>query len=215
MARRGLAATLPRHWLLVRGTARNSVCLTFDDGPDPVQTPRVLDALEELGIPATFFVVGERAERHPALIRRIVDEGHALGHHSFTHSVPHQTSASRLLAEVRQTRTLLHNLVGRNPTLFRPPHGKLTARKALGLWRERQTIVLWNVDPKDFACESAEELRTWFRHRPLVGGDIVLLHDNRPHAADALPELVRATRANGLTFTTPQAWLSPFRPGSR
>jgi peptidoglycan/xylan/chitin deacetylase (PgdA/CDA1 family) len=191
------------------------VCLTFDDGPHPVYTPRVLDALKAAVVPATFFVVGERAERHPDLIRRIVAEGHALGHHSFTHSAPPLTSAGQLLNELYRTQTVLTAAVAQRPKLFRPPHGKLTARKALGLWRQGQTVVLWNVDPKDFARGSADELRAWFRDHPLDGGDIVLLHDNQPHAAGALVELVTATRARGLTFTTPLSWLPASRAGTR
>lgn len=216
LARAGLAVALPRRWYLVRGPRRSaSVCLTFDDGPHPVHTPRILDALRSVGATATFFVVGERAERYPHLVRWIVAEGHALGHHSFTHSNPALTSAAQLLDEVRRTRAVLHGITGRAPVLFRPPNGKLTARKALGLWRAGQSVILWNVDPKDFSRGSADELRDWFRQRPLVGGDVVLLHDNQPHAAGAIPELVRATRARGLTFTTPLQWLPASRVESR
>jgi len=209
LARRAFAATLPQRWLLVQGgTRRDSACLTFDDGPHPEHTPRVLDALRKLGVPATFFVVGERAERHPELIRRIVAEGHTLGHHSFTHSDPERTTAAQLLAEVRRTRSVLEEAAGGPLKLFRPPHGKLTVRKALGLWRDGQTVVLWNVDPKDFARGSANELRAWFQQRPVAGGDIVLFHDNRPHAAAALPDIVHAARDRGLRFVTPLNWLS-------
>jgi peptidoglycan/xylan/chitin deacetylase (PgdA/CDA1 family) len=202
------AATLPRRRLLVRGArGENSACLTFDDGPHPEHTPRVLDVLKGAGVPATFFVVGREAERHPDLVRRIAAEGHALGHHSFTHGDPAATSAADLIAEVRQTRALVSGIVGQALTLFRPPHGKLTALKLWGLWRERQTVVLWNVDPKDFARQGPEELRAWLREHPLRGGDIVLMHDNKPHAADALGELIETTRRRGLTFTTPPCWL--------
>ena len=208
LVRGAMAAALPRRQFLVSGPRQsNSVCLTFDDGPDPEHTPRVLDALQAAGVPATVFVIGERAERHPDLIRRIVAEGHALGDHSFTHSDPRKTSARQLLGEVRRTRAVLTDLVGKAPTLFRPPHGKLTAGKFLGLWREGLTVVLWNVDPKDFSRGSDDELRGWFRDRPLRGGDVVLFHDDRPHAAGVLAELVRAGRDRGLTFTTPLAWL--------
>src|SRR5262249_22133542 len=93
------------------------------------------------------------------------------------------------------------------PRLFRPPHGKLTAGKLLRLWRGGQTVVLWNVDPKDFACRTGEELRAWFGRRPLQGGVVVLLHDDRPHAATALPGLIEATRKRGLRFTTPLPWV--------
>jgi peptidoglycan/xylan/chitin deacetylase (PgdA/CDA1 family) len=209
-----MAATLPRRLFLVRGPARsNSVCLTFDDGPHPEHTPRVLDVLKEQGVTATFFVIGERAERNGEVVRRIVDEGHALGHHSFTHSDPARTAARTLLDEVRKTRTTLAALAGVSPPLFRPPHGKLTTAKLWGLWRDGQTVVLWNVDPKDFSCRTEGELRAWFQARPLRGGDIVLMHDNHPHAAGVLAEVIGTARGAGLTFTTPLEWVR--RPAGR
>jgi peptidoglycan/xylan/chitin deacetylase (PgdA/CDA1 family) len=88
--------------------------------------------------------------------------------------------------------------------LFRPPHGKVTALKLWDLWRNGQMVVLWNVDPTDFRCGSEDELRLWFEARPPQGGDIVLLHDNVPHAAGVLPELIRSARSRGLTFATPE-----------
>jgi peptidoglycan/xylan/chitin deacetylase (PgdA/CDA1 family) len=75
------------------------------------------------------------------------------------------------------------------------------------LWLAGQTVVLWNVDPKDFSAPSPEALRTWFRARPLRGGDLVLLHDTRPHAAAVIPDLASAAAARGLTFATVSAWL--------
>jgi len=202
-----LARTLPRNWFLVAGPSwSNTICLTFDDGPHPEHTPRVLDALKEAGVVGTFFVIGERAEQYPDLVRRIVSEGHVLGHHSLTHSPPHETSSRQLLAEVQRTRDLLRELVGEAPILFRPPHGKLTARKFVRLWRAGLTIVLWNVDPRDYARQSEDELCDWFRANPLRAGDIVLFHDNQPHAAGVLGELVAMARERRLSFTTPLDW---------
>jgi peptidoglycan/xylan/chitin deacetylase (PgdA/CDA1 family) len=198
---------LPRRWYLANGPrASRAVCLTFDDGPHPDHTPRLLDVLKDVGVPATFFVVGERAKAHPDLIRRIVAEGHALGHHSYTHSKPAHTTTGQLLDEVRWTTDLLRNVVGHPSTLFRPPYGELTVRKALGLWRAGQQLVMWNVDPKDYLRHNPDELRTWFRHNPLRGGDVVLLHDNVPHALGVLSELVGTVRASGLGFVRLPDW---------
>jgi peptidoglycan/xylan/chitin deacetylase (PgdA/CDA1 family) len=207
-ARRWLAAALPRRRLLVSGPpGRAEVCLTFDDGPDPEHTPRVLDALRDHGARATFFVVGSRAERYPDLVRRAAAEGHAVGGHSYHHGTPEETSARQLAEEARRTSRLVGGLLGRPPTVFRPPHGKLTAAKLWALWRAGQTIVLWNVDPKDFLCRSPSELAERIAQCPPRAGDVVLLHDNRPHTAGALPSLIRDVRSAGLTFTTPDRWL--------
>jgi peptidoglycan/xylan/chitin deacetylase (PgdA/CDA1 family) len=214
LVRGGLAAVLPRRWFLVRGSPRSrSVCLTFDDGPHPEHTPRVLDVLKAERLRATFFVVGREAERHPEVVRRIVAEGHELGHHSYFHGAPSRTSPGQLMDEVRRTRDVLARVAGRSPTLFRPPHGKLTSGKLLRLWQGGLTVVLWNVDPKDCYCQGPEELRDWFQARPLRGGDVVLMHDNKPHGAAVLSELIRETRRRGLAFATPLDWLG--RPAAR
>lgn len=185
--RKLLVETAPRGLLISSlPPEKRAVALTFDDGPHPELTPRLLDVLAGHGAHATFFVIGREAERQPALIRRIAAEGHAVGHHSWTHSEPASTPARVLLAETRRTRALLEDLLGRPAPLFRPPHGKVTTAELLGAWWQRNTVVLWNRDPKDFQMQNAEELRAWFTEQPLAAGDVVLLHDTHPHAVGAL-----------------------------
>jgi len=213
---RALAAAAPRRRFLRGGPARsNSACLSFDDGPDPEQTPRLLDTLGEHGLAATFFVIGRRARRHPGIVRRIAAEGHAVGNHTFTHPDPARISTRRLLAEVCHTGGLLADLLGRETTLFRPPYGRVTAPQLVGLWRAGQAVVLWNEDPKDFASGSAEEVRAWFRARPPGAGSLVLLHDDRPHARLVVPDLAASARARGLEFTTVARWVEGAGPKPR
>jgi peptidoglycan/xylan/chitin deacetylase (PgdA/CDA1 family) len=181
--------------------------LTFDDGPHPEHTPALLDVLKKEEVGATFFLLGDRARRFPGLVRRIAAEGHLIGHHSYSHSEPRQTSARQLLDEVNRTQELLTTLVGGPSPWFRPPKGKLTAAKLLRLWRAGQTVVLWNVDPKDYSCRSPLEVRAWFNRRPLGGGDVVLLHDSLPYAAEMLTDLIHSTRHRGLSFITPERWI--------
>lgn len=207
LIRRGMVATLPRRLFLASGPASSrSISLTFDDGPDPTHTPEVLERLHALGARATFFVVGRNVESHPDLVRRIAREGHEIGHHSFTHGPPHLTSAKALADEARRTSTLLASITGKPPRLYRPPHGKLTPGKLLALWSQGQTIVLWNRDPKDFACGGSEPLRSWFRTAPFAGGDILLLHDVHAHVAPALDALAERIAQLGLRYTTPVEW---------
>jgi peptidoglycan/xylan/chitin deacetylase (PgdA/CDA1 family) len=197
-----LAAILPRRVLWVHGPARTkAIWLTFDDGPHPEYTPQVLNVLRDQRVTATFFVIGQLAERHPDLVRRMAAEGHAVGNHSYHHGAPSRTSARQLIQEVRRTNDLVASLVGEAPDLFRPPFGKVTIWKLLRLWWAGQTIVLWNVDPKDYACQCVEEVRRWFQNRPLRGGDVVLMHDNLPHAGMVLPELIESARGRGMVFT--------------
>lgn len=198
-------SALPSSWLMTRGPrGANEIALTFDDGPHPEHTPRLLDLLAAANARATFFVVGERAEQHPALIRRIAAEGHELGNHTWTHSEPSQTSAAQFLDEVAQTRRLIRDLTGHDCRLMRPPKGSMTIRKALCLWRQQQTIALWNVDPKDFAMTEHSAMSRWLSGYRPQSGDIVLLHDNHPHAAVAVEQLVKNP---ALRFVTLSDWL--------
>jgi peptidoglycan/xylan/chitin deacetylase (PgdA/CDA1 family) len=207
LVRRGLAATLPRRLFMTSGPPGSSaVALTFDDGPHPTHTPAVLDRLRELRVRATFFVVGDRAAARPELVARIAAEGHAIGHHSYTHGAPHETSALALIDEARRTAALLERVLGARPSLFRPPHGKLTPGKLLGLWGLGQTVVLWNRDPKDWACGAIDPIRRWFQTEPLAGGDILLLHDAHAHIAPALDAIVERAASLGLGFCTPTDW---------
>ncbi|TXT38504.1 MAG: polysaccharide deacetylase [Planctomycetota bacterium] len=189
------AAALPKSLLLTHGRVANDsgieIALTFDDGPHPEHTPRLLDVLAEAGVRGTFFVVGERAEQLPELVRRIADEGHELGNHTWTHSEPSQTSAARFLEEVARTRRLIQDL---------------TISKALGLWRQQQTITLWNIDPKDFAMTDESAMTHWLNGFRPQSGDVVLLHDNHSRAAVAVEQL--ATNSS-LRFVTLSDWLHP------
>jgi peptidoglycan-N-acetylglucosamine deacetylase len=208
--RRAAVGLLPRRVLVARGNpAAATVYLTFDDGPDPRHTPAVLDALARQGAVATFFVIGEKAQSHPDLVRRIVAEGHALGHHSFTHSEPTRTSASRLLSELRQTQELFGRAANRATRLFRPPHGRITASKLWRLWRAGFTTVLWNRDSKDYERDSVDDLAEWARARPLQAGDVLLMHDVNPRTPQVLGAIVESCRSRGLTAATVDRLVPP------
>jgi peptidoglycan-N-acetylglucosamine deacetylase len=154
-------------------------------------------------------VVGRLAEKHPHLVRRIAAEGHEVGNHSYLHAHLHHLTAREAVRGVLRTQRLLGELTGRTPTLYRPPRGKVSIRKVWGAWRLGLAVALWNVDPRDYACESTADLLAWFGGRPLRGGDIVLFHDRLPRAEAVLPELVRASCDRGLTFGPLTAFTLP------
>ena len=184
------------------------VALTFDDGPMPGQTDRVLDVLAALGVPATFFCVGRNAERHPALLRRIAAEGHAVGSHSLTHPHPRDLTPQQVREEYSAGRTAVEQALGAPAPLFRPPHGHLSLRTSGTLRRHRP--VLWSVDPEDWRASTGRE-RIEQVVSAAVDGDVVLLHDwieqpeapeclDRSPTVEALPAVVAAVRDRGLSF---------------
>jgi teichuronic acid biosynthesis glycosyltransferase TuaC len=208
IARTAMAALLPHRLFMVRGRrTTNCVSLTFDDGPHPEHTPRLLDTLKSNGVKATFFVVGRQAERYPDLVRRIAAEGHDVANHSFFHTDVRLMSAREAVQGILKTQQLLRQLVGDVPPLYRPPRGKLTLGKLLRLWWAGMKVVLWNVDPRDYSCKSNSEMADWFRSNPLQGGDILLLHDRLPFAGAVLPEVIAATRQRGLDFVPISHWM--------
>ena len=207
MIKGAMVRTVPARLFLTRLGARDRVSLTFDDGPHPEFTPQLLDTLAELDVRATFFVVGRAAAAYRDLVRRIAAEGHEVGHHSYTHSPPAQTSSIRRLDEARRTIELLSEVTGKVPHLYRPPLGKVRAAELIGLWAMRQSVVLWNSDPRDYGCGGPDEIASFFADNPLRGGEIVLLHEQHQHTARALPDLVRSVRELGLELATVGDWL--------
>lgn len=168
------------------------VYLTFDDGPDPRWTPRILDLLAQENVQATFFVVGRRALAQAALVRRIAAAGHALGNHTFSHRHPWMLAAASARREVRDGAAAIADLTGVAPKFFRPPHGRLHRCMLKEAERGGQKLMLWNRSAVDWGPlgQARGIARRLAATRP---GEIVLMHDggwgiNRPGAlVEALP----------------------------
>lgn len=204
-----LGLLLPSDRFLLNGPRQTrDIALTFDDGPDPEQTSKLLDLLKSLEIRGTFFVQGNRAEESPHMIERIVSEGHTLGHHSWSHSEPTETSAQQLVDEIERTQRLLEQITGIHTNLFRPPKGKISVEKFRELWRLKQTIVLWNRDPRDYAVQPGGTLDRWTSEYQPTAGDILLFHDIHPHCQRAISRLVEKEEfQRDWRFTTIGEWL--------
>lgn len=170
---------------------RRWVALTIDDGPHPEVTGRILDNLKPLGVPATFFVVGNRAQAEPDLVRRIQAEGHEVGNHTWTHR-PLTMGCCLPGRQLARTEELLGRLAPGSSRVFRPPFGFIGAGGGPALCRSGLTPIYWSVIPGDWDPIPPEEIR----RRVLAEvhpGAVIVLHGGRPwhRAADALPDLVR------------------------
>lgn len=173
------------------------ICLTFDDGPDPAHTPRILDVLAEYKIRASFFVLGAAAEQFPHLIERIINEGHTLGNHTHSHPHPWLVLPQRARAEVSQATECIRKIAGYAPRWFRPPHGRLRKAMLDQARLENMTTVLWNHSVIDWG-PLGTDAGIAQRLREVKAGDIVLLHDgarqhNRPElTARQLPRFIES-----------------------
>jgi peptidoglycan/xylan/chitin deacetylase (PgdA/CDA1 family) len=218
LAAAGLAAHGTWHrnsWVFGRPLSRLPgqdavVSLTFDDGPNPRATPRILDVLAREGVAATFFVLGRHAERWPELVRRMADEGHQLGNHGYWHRKLHRRTPGYVREDlVRGTDAIVLASGGHRPRHFRAPHGfrsPWVTPIARGLG---QRTIGWSLGVWDSARPGAAEIA----RRAIEGvrsGSILLLHDgdgydaegDRMQTAEALPLIIDGLRARGFRFAT-------------
>lgn len=178
----------PRRWLLWQGKVTDRhIAITFDDGPDPIYTPQILELLKAYGFIATFYLVGEKIEQHKEMVERIFEEGHELGNHSYTHPSFDSLSWKESAKEIEKTQSLLQTITGGSCQSFRPPFGKLCLGSLVGAWVANMTCVMWNVDLKDFQATSSGEILAALQCQSLQPGDVLLYHGTNPHAVQALP----------------------------
>lgn len=157
---------------------QSCVYLTFDDGPDPQWTPRILDALSVAGVRATFFVIGRQAWRHPELIRRATAAGHEIANHTFDHRHPWTMSATAARQQVRDCATTLGDILGYLPRFYRPPHGRNRPCMSDEAHLCGATAVAWDLSAIDWGPLGTAQ-RIAARLQRLISGDIVLMHDGR------------------------------------
>lgn len=214
LMRAALTSSLPASRWLVRGPRRGTspaIALTFDDGPHPEHTPRVLEALRRWNAVGTFFVVGGAAARHPELIAQIVVEGHLLGNHTWTHGEPREASTSEFLAEIEQTDRWLCEQTHEFPYWMRPPKGELSLTKLWGIWQLSHGVALWNVDPRDYRMTDDADAVSWAEHYQPQAGDVVLLHDR----CAAASVIVDTLGQRGLLASLPSRSLDAWRHTAR
>jgi len=184
------------HWVpdaivTTRGPTRgDAIYLTFDDGPHPEHTPRVLDILARHGAKGSFFVIGDKVRANPALARRIAAEGHTIGNHSNTHPEFRALGLAQQLRELELADHQLAQIDGNANPLVRTPRGALPPRLVLELARRGRPIVYWSYDTMDYRRGPAAEVIGMLRDEPPGPGDILLMHDDGPAVVEVLDTLL-------------------------
>jgi peptidoglycan/xylan/chitin deacetylase (PgdA/CDA1 family) len=192
-------------WRGPRGARR--LALTFDDGPDPEWTPRVLDLLAAAGVRATFFLVGERAERAPGVVRRMVAEGHEVANHSWSHRNLWLCGPRATREQIARAHDALADLAGVAPRHFRPAWGMVNAAMFTEVRRAGERTVFWSIQPEGQRPAPASRQVAFVLRRARPGA-IVDLHDaegtrDAPvRLVDALPRMIAGLRGAGYAFTT-------------
>lgn len=183
---------------------RKVVALTFDDGPDPVRTPALLDVLAEANAPATFFLLGDAVEMHPDVVTRMAAEGHELGNHTYCHRYLPLARSRSVERELARTDAAITQATGQVPMVARPPWGGRSPWTVRAFARLAKRLVLWDVNSYDWKGKPADEVvaRVLERTRP---GSIILMHEAREGGEvtiEAVRRLIPALRARGYQLVT-------------
>jgi len=199
-------------WIIWKGPAGSTdVFLTFDDGPHPDHTVKVLDLLKTEKVSGTFFLIGANVLLHPGIAERIQAEGHTIGSHGHSHRRLDWKKTDRVLSDIGNADRAIEMAVGRRPVLFRPPYGRFDPRFRKWMRESGHRLVLWSLLAGDFLELKPEALveRIWKHMHP---GAVIVLHDghrNAPTMIAALPELIRRLKAAGFAFKRLDALFDP------
>jgi peptidoglycan/xylan/chitin deacetylase (PgdA/CDA1 family) len=195
------------HALCSAVTDERKLAITFDDGPHPLFTPRVLDLLKERGVKAGFFVIGEKLKGHEHIIRRIIEEGHMIGNHSFAHVNHYGFMGTRkIIADLEKNQMLIENTCGKKVKLFRPPFGVTNPNIARAVKVLDYRVAGWSI--RSFDTVKRKEAKTINRVvRRIKPGGIILFHDTHERILPLLIAVLDAAREKGYEIIRPDQLL--------
>lgn len=176
----------------------NIIAITFDDGPRKNTTEKLLDGLKERGVKASFFLVGTNIEGNEDIIKRMYDEGHLIGNHTYSHVQLSKVSAQQAYDEIVKTNEIISHITGETPKYIRPPYGSYSNSL---LMKINMTPVLWSVDPDDWdTSNTGKVVQSVVKN--VKCGDIILLHDIYDSSVTAALEIIDQLKAKGYVFVT-------------
>lgn len=177
---------------------KKKIAITFDDGPHPVYTLKLLDGLAQRNVKATFFIIGESAERYPEVIKRIYDEGHLIGNHTYSHVQLTCISSTRAIEEIRKTNDIVASITGETVRYIRPPFGLYNKTLAAS---SNLIPILWTVDPRDWSVLNTNSVVSHVVKK-VKENDVILLHDIFDTSVDAALQIIDILLEQGYTFVT-------------
>lgn len=174
------------------------IAITFDDGPSNSCTPALLDGLKERGVKATFFLIGQNAEKNPELVKRLDAEGHLIGNHTYHHVEITKVSNEEAYEEITKTNEVIYSITGKNTEYMRPP---------FGLWQRELELdleilpVMWTIDPLDWTTENVDEIVNKVVTEA-EENDIILMHDCYKSSVEAALRIIDLLKEKGFEFVT-------------
>lgn len=180
------------------------VALTFDDGPDNYATPKILDILKKYQVSATFFVQGNQSKANPQVLRRIYEEGHTIGNHSYSHPQFTKLTNVGIEKQVIRAEMEIEKVIGKKPTLFRLPYGSANVRVTRQVKQKGYFLIQWNIDTNDWRGRSAKSICATVQ-KSIEPGSIILQHSNGKHiigTVEALPIMIENLKSQRYEFVT-------------
>lgn len=188
------------------------IAMTFDDGPSAELTPKLLDALKQRGIKATFFMVGQCVAQNPDIVRRMVDEGHEVANHSWNHPALTKLGPDGVKRQLSDTSDMIFRACGVRPVVMRPPYGATNATLNKRINDEYgMKVVLWSVDPLDWKYRNADRVYNSIT-QAAQPGSIILAHDIHASTVAAMPRVFDTLLAKGYKFVTVSELIAMNRP---
>ena len=179
-------------------TGEKVIALTFDDGPDPIQTPKVLKVLKEHQATACFFCIGHKIEGNEKLLQQMVAEGHLIGNHTFDHVELTKLSDTKAVEEIEKTNSAISSITGYKPEYIRPPFGKISNKVEEAI---NMQCVMWSIDPVDWNTSNCSKVVNHVVNNA-KNGDIILMHDIYDSSVTAALEIIDRLKAKGYVFVT-------------
>ena len=189
---------------IYRGSGKGIIALTFDDGPHETKTDEILSILNEYDIKATFFMVGENIELYPDVVRRVIESGHEIGNHTYSHKYLISEPVENIICEIEEENDVLLTVDEYKPHFLRPPGGIYDCNVISAAESADMVIAMWSVDTLDWCHKSRDEIV--FEVLENIGdGDIILMHDyisGDSHTSEALRMIIPELLSRGYKFVT-------------
>lgn len=177
---------------------KKKIALTFDDGPHETYTPMLLEGLKERNVKATFFLMGENAEKYPDIVKEMAVQGHVIGNHSYSHIQLNGVREAQACTEITKTNEIIKELTGKSPEYIRPPFGAWSSNLDC---ITSMIVVLWDIDPLDWKCQDTQLVVK--RVVPKAEENaIILLHDSYKSSVEAALQIIDELEKEGFEFVT-------------
>ena len=187
----------------INSLEKDEICLTFDDGPDPVMTPKILDILNKYNIQANFFLIGMNSHKHKSIVKRIYSEGHIIGCHTYNHKLYFPLYPfNRIENELITTNNVISSITSEEITLFRPPFGITNPKISKVLKKLGMICIGWDIRSFDTITHNSEKLYRRVKKGIDKGGSVILFHDRCESTLDILERIIIYCIDKKLKFTT-------------